>query len=144
MKKALTRDLLKKNHAKKHKSGRSLFLFTAFYCLLCAALISVRLIGVPIAAAVMVGAFVMYTLYTRLRHIRSVWNINRPYFSPLSCCVAEKYGVPTRRLTRRTGFVSLILGAIVAAVFYYGAVCLLVEGIQAMPPTPLPTAVDDK
>ena len=50
----------------------------------------------------------------------------------------------TVRMKRRRGIISIILGGIVAAVFYYGAVFLLLEGIKAMPDSPPPVETRDK
>ena len=41
-----------------------------------------------------------------------------------------------RKLERRRGFASIIIGGAVAAALYYGAVFLLLEGVRAMPDTP--------
>ena len=41
-----------------------------------------------------------------------------------------------RKLERRRGFASIIIGGAVAAALYYGAVFLLLEGVKAMPDTP--------
>lgn len=58
---------------------------------------------------------------------------------PFACFDAETYELPSEMLTRRPGFVSLILaGALAAAFLYYGAVWLLVEGVRAMPDSPPP------
>ncbi|MCR4818039.1 MAG: hypothetical protein K5841_03670 [Fretibacterium sp.] len=46
------------------------------------------------------------------------------------------FHLPAGRLTRQPGFVSLVIAGTLAALFYYGAVFLLLEGINAMPPTP--------
>ena len=41
-----------------------------------------------------------------------------------------------RKLERRRGFASIIIGGAVAAALYYGAVFMLLEGVKAMPDTP--------
>ncbi|MCR4818617.1 MAG: hypothetical protein K5841_06640 [Fretibacterium sp.] len=55
---------------------------------------------------------------------------------PFACFDAEKYELPVGQLPRQSGFVTLILAGTLAAIFYYGAVFLLLQGVNAMPPTP--------
>ena len=50
----------------------------------------------------------------------------------------------TVHMKRRRGVISIILGGIVAAIFYYGAVFLLLEGIKEMPDSPPPVETRDK
>ncbi len=81
MKKTITKKLLKKTYKKGNADMRSVFLLVSLFCLACAVLVPVRVIGVSVAAAVMA---IFLGLYFKLRRLGDFGNISKMYFRLLS------------------------------------------------------------
>ena len=77
MKTAITRKLLKKDYAARNRELRRMFLFAAVFCLLCVALVPVRLIGLAVAGAVMGIAFASYA---RGKRLGQFGDVGKAYF----------------------------------------------------------------
>ena len=93
MKKTLTRKLLKKDYAARNRGLRRMFLFALVFCLLCVALVPVRLIGMSVAGVVMGIAF---TIYARGKRLGDFGDVGKAYFRllPMTGKEETRHGDP--------------------------------------------------
>lgn len=93
MKQTITRKLLKKDYATRNRGLRRMFLFAAVFCLLCVALVPVRLIGLSVAVVVMGIAF---AIYARGKRLGKFGDVGKAYFRllPMTGKEESQHGDP--------------------------------------------------